>query len=232
MKPAAQNPPHAWLVAALAASVPAVVMVVRTDAAAPMLAVSLMGAAMIGAAIAGRLWIGLALALLTGFAFVLLAGALGVPSMAHPLATGLALAIASVSFAARGTLFARSGADKGWWIAVAVVAGEAAMLLTALAMPDALPRWLLVLLPAQWASMAIHTALAGGGTLAAIAPLLALSGTAASTLLVAGLSPRRRWPYLVMFMAWLGLSALVWHWPAPHDPSPDLPSAGSQPEDG
>ncbi len=180
--------------------------------AAPLLAVCLMGAGMIGAAMAGRLWIGAALALLTGLALVLLAWGFGMLSPAHPLATALACVIASLSFAARGALFARSAADRGWWIAVAVVAGEAAMLLTALASPDAVPRWLLVLLPAQWASMAIGAALSGGGGLAAAAPLLALGGTAASTLLVARLWPRR-WPYLVMFTAWLGLAALVWHWP-------------------
>lgn len=189
-----------------------------------------MAAGMIGAAIAGRLWSGLALALLTGGALVVLAWGLGAASLVHPLATGLALVIASLSFAARGALFARSTGDKGWWIALAVVAGEAAMLLAALASPDAVPRWLLVLLPAQWASMAIHSALTGGGTLAAMAPLLALGGTAAATLLVARLWPRR-WPYLVMFTAWLGLSALVWHWPAPPGLRAGVPITANQPQD-
>jgi hypothetical protein len=55
-------------------------------------------------------------------------------------------------------------------------------------------------------------ALGGGGTLAAGAPLLALAGTAAATLMVARLWPAR-WPYLVMFTTWLALSALVWHAP-------------------
>jgi uncharacterized membrane protein YccC len=77
-----------------------------------------------------------------------------------------------------------------------------------------LPEWLLVLLPAQWANVAIQTALTGTGTLAASAVLLALAGTAAATLLVARLWPRR-WPYLIMFTVWLGLSTLVWHQPAP-----------------
>ena len=122
---------------------------------------------------------------------------------------GLALIIASTSFAARGTLFARSAAQKGWWIAVAVVAGEAAVVATAAAMPGALPGWLLALLPAQWASMAIRSALIGPGTPAAIVALFALGGTAAATLLVARLWPKR-WPYLIMFTTWLGFSALVW----------------------
>jgi hypothetical protein len=214
------RPALAWLSLVLAAGAPAAAMMLWGEAAAPgvltrlggpLLAVGLMGAGMIGAAIAGRLRIGIALALLNGAGLLLLAQALGLPLSAHPLATGLACAIASLSFAARGALFARSGGAKGWVIALAVVAGEGAMLLTALASPDALPRWLLVLLPAQWASMAIQTALAGKGTLAAFAPLLALGGTAITTLLAAHLWPRR-WPYLVMFSTWLGLSALVWHW--------------------
>ncbi|QDH35237.1 hypothetical protein E2E27_13455 [Porphyrobacter sp. YT40] len=94
-------------------------------------------------------------------------------------------------------------------IAVFVVAGEAAILATAAARPEALPEWLLALLPAQWASMAIAGAWTGMGAGLAGAALVALAGTAAATLLVARLWPRR-WPYLVMFTAWLALSALVY----------------------
>lgn len=179
----------------------------------PILAVGLMGAAMIGSAAAGRLWIGIFLALLSGAVLIMLARSLDMPPLIHPFSTGLAVLIASISFAARGTLFARSASDKGWLIAVSVVAGEAAVVATALALPDALPDWLLVLLPAQWASIAIQTALTGAGTRAAISALFALAGTAAATLLVAWLWPRR-WPYAVMFAVWLGLSALVWYKPA------------------
>ncbi|WP_301751458.1 hypothetical protein [uncultured Erythrobacter sp.] len=210
----------AWLTAGLAGvAAPALAMLLLRNTpatapiaqvAGPILAVGLMGAGMISAAIAGRLWIGIALALLTEAGLVLLAFALGMPPLAHPVATGLAVIIASTSFAARGTLFARSAANKGWWIAVAVVAGEAAVVATAAAMPDALPGWLLALLPAQWASMAIQSALTGPGTPAAIAALFALGGTGAATLLVAHLWPKR-WPYLIMFTTWLGFSALVWH---------------------
>ncbi len=187
----------------------------------PILAVGLMGTGMIAAAAAGRLWIGVVIAVLTGAGLLLLALALGTPPLSHPLAIALAVIIASVSFAARGALFARSAADKGWLIAVFVVGGEAAMLLTASALPGALPDWLLALLPAQWASVAIQTALTGTGTRAASSTLIALAGTAAATLLVARLWPRR-WPYLIMFTAWLGLSALVWHRPAPPMPRADL----------
>lgn len=188
----------------------------------PIFAVGLMGAGMIGAAAAGSLGAGIALGLMAGAGLGLWALALGMPALAHPLATALAMIIASISFAARGALFARSAGDKGWWIAIFVVAGEVAILATALAMPGALPAWLLALLPAQWASMAIQTALGGMGTQAAGAGLFALAGTAAATLLVAFLWPRR-WPYAVMFTAWLGCSALVYHWPAP--PPPLMPAA-------
>lgn len=165
---------------------------------------------MIVAAADGRLRIGVLVALLNGAGLMLLARALGLPALPDPASALAALIIASLSFAARGALFARSAAARGWWIAVAVVAGEAAVVLTALADPSALPRWLLALLPAQWASIAIQAALTGTGAALANAALFALAGTAAATLLVAWLWPRR-WPYLVMFTTWLSLSALVWH---------------------
>jgi hypothetical protein len=217
----------AWPTVALAGvAAPTLAIMMLADAPAPaplaltggpILAVALMGVGMIAAAAAGRFWIGVLLALLTGAGLISLARALGMPPLPHPFSTGLAIVIASISFAARGTLFARSAGEKGWWIAVFVVAGEAAMLLTASALPGALPDWLLVLLPAQWASTAIQTALTGTGTRAASSALFALAGTAAATLLVARLWPRR-WPYLVMFTAWLGLSALVWYRPGPPMP--------------
>lgn len=228
-----------WLTAALAgvaAPATAILLLAGTVAptplasvAGPILAVGLMGMGMIGAAAAGRFWIGVVFALLTGASLILFARSLGMAPVLHPLSGGLALIIASISFAARGALFARSAFEKGWWIAVFVVAGEAAMLLTASVLPDALPDWLLALLPAQWASAAIQTSLTGTGTRAASSELLALGGTAAATLLVARLWPRR-WPYLVMFTAWLGFSALVWHRPAPPmlraDPAVVTASAG------
>jgi hypothetical protein len=169
---------------------------------------------MIGAAAAGRLWTGQLLALLAGAGLLVLARTLGLPALPLPLSTALAMLIAGLSFAARGALFSRSAGALGWWIAVFVVAGEAAILATAYAMPGALPPWLLVLLPAQWASTALGAALSGAGIGAANSVLIALAGTAAATLMVRHLLPRR-WPYLIMFTAWLGFSALVWHRPGP-----------------
>lgn len=177
--------------------------------AGPILALGMMATAMIAAAAAGRVWIGLVLAVAIGALLTVFARAWGMAPVLHPLLLLLVIVIAGGSFAARGALFARSASDKGWWIAVAVVAGEAAILATAYAMPGALPGWLLALLPAQWASTAIQTALTGTGARAAIPVLVALAGTAAATLLVAGLWPRR-WPYLIMFTVWLASSALVW----------------------
>ena len=207
----------AWLAVILAVGLPAGAMLLFRDAAAslgavggPIVAVGLMGVAMIAAATAGRWWIGVLLALVAGFGLIQLARVLGMPPLRHPFSTGLAVLIASISFAARGTLFSRASPPNGWLLALFVVAGEAAMLVTA----AYLPAWLLVLLPAQWASTAIQTALTGTGTRAASSALFALGGTAATTLLVVRLWPRR-WPYVLMFSAWLGLSALVWHRPAP-----------------
>ncbi len=231
------SPVWAWLTVALAGiAAPALAMLLlaNTPGSAPLafvggpiLAVGLMGVGMIAAAAGGRLWVGVVLALLTGAGLILLARALGMPALPHPLSIALAFVIASLSFAARGALFARSALDKGWWIAVFVVAGEASVVATALAQPGMLPDWLLALLPAQWASVAIQTALTGTGTRAASSALIALAGTAAATLLVARLLPRR-WPYLVMFTAWLGFSALVYHQPAPATPRADIqPSANT-----
>lgn len=236
MKVRSTAPVAAWVVAALAGvALPAVTMLLLRDAPAPsplslmggpLLAVGLMGMAMIAAAAAGRLWVGLLLALLTGAGLIQLARALGMPALPHPFSTGLAVIIASLSFAARGTLFARAMGNKGWLMALFVVAGEAAILVTALTLPTALPAWLLTLLPAQWASTAIQTALTGTGTRAASSALIALGGTAATTLLVAFLWPRR-WPYALMFTAWLGLSALVWYRPGPPMPRADLALAAA-----
>jgi hypothetical protein len=213
----------------LALTVLAMLLLRNAPAPAPLtlsggliLAVGLMGVGMIVAAAVGRLWIGLALALLAGVGLIQLARALGMPPLPHPFSTGLAMIIASLSFAARGTLFARAMGQKGWLMALFVVAGEAAMLVSA----ALLPAWLLVLLPAQWASTAIQTALTGTGTRAAASALFALGGTAATTLLVASLWPRR-WPYALMFTAWLGLSALVWHRPGPPRPHADLAIAAA-----
>jgi hypothetical protein len=179
----------------------------------PVLAAGMMGAGMIGAAASGALRTGIGLGLLCAILLIGIASLLGMPLPGDPLATVLAAVVAALSFAARGALFARSGGPRGWWIALAVVGGEAAMLAVAAVQPGALPGELLVLLPAQWASTALGYALAGGGALAASSELIALAGTAAATLLVALLWPRR-WPYLVMFTTWLALSALVWHYPA------------------
>lgn len=178
--------------------------------AAPILAVGMMGAGMIAAAVIGRFVVGVMAALLAGASLVLLAQALGLPAPRAPAAAAFAAMIASLSFAARGALFARSAAPRGWWVALAVVAGEAAVLVTAMAMPGAWPVWVLALLPAQWATIALQAALTGEGGPAASAALIALAGTAAATMFVTRLWPRR-WTYLVMFTTWLSLSALVWH---------------------
>lgn len=246
MKPLLQAQPLAWpnlagpflawltvVLAGVAAPALTIVLLANAPASAPLalvggpiLAVGLMGVGMIAAAADGRLWVGVVLALVTGAGLIVLARALGMPSLPHPLSTGLALVIASISFAARGALFARSASDRGWWIAVFVVAGEAAVLSTASALPGVLPDWLLALLPAQWASVAIQAALTGTGTRAASSVLFALAGTGVVTLLVAWLWPRR-WPYALMFTAWLGFSALVLHRPGPPLPRADLAIAAA-----
>jgi hypothetical protein len=201
-----------WLVMGLAGVIaPGAALVIlgpSPSGAGPIIAVALMASGMIAAAAAGHFKTGVALALLTGLGLALLAAAVGAVPLSRWFSASLAMAVASISFAARGALFSRSAAPRGWWVAAAVVAGEAAMLATAAARPDALPDWLLALLPAQWASAAIGTALGGAGF--ATSELVALAGTAAATMLVTRLLPRR-WPYLIMFSVWIGLSALVLH---------------------
>lgn len=224
MKEAANHPHFAWPTVGVAGAVlPVLAMLwlapaVLAPVSGTIVAIGLMGIGMIAAAAAGRLWVGVLLALIAGVGLILLARMLGLPALPHPFSTGLAVIIASISFAVRGALFARAYPGTGWLLAVLVVTGEAAMLITA----TALPAWLPALLPAQWASTAIQTALTGSGTRAASSALFALAGTAATTLIVVGLWPRR-WPYLLMFTAWLALSALVWHRPGP--PRADLFSA-------
>jgi hypothetical protein len=183
-------------------------------ASGPIFTLGLMGVGIIAAATAGHFWIGVILALANAACLMVLARALGMPALPHPVSTAFAMVIASGSFAARGALFAKTLSRKGWLMALFVVAGEASVLLIASVFPGALPGWFLVLLPAQWASIAIQTALTGTGTVAATSVLIALAGTAATTLLAARLW-LHRWPYLLMFTAWLGLSALVYFWPGP-----------------
>jgi len=227
----------AWLATALLGLVaPVVALLILDDApgtvatiAGPTLALGLMGMAMIASAATGHFWIGVFLSLLNGVCLTGLALWLGLPPISSPISTAIAIVIASLSFAARGALFARSALDKGWIIALFVVAGEAAILITALIKPGALPEWLLVLLPAQWANLAIQTSFTGTNMIAAGAALLALAGTAAATSLVTRLWPRR-WPYLIMFTTWLCLSALVWHWPALTSPDVAAPAARSAAE--
>lgn len=217
-----RNPRPAWVVATLAGViVPAVVLLWLAEtptlvahAAAPILAAGLMAIGMIGAAAAGRLWAGLGAALLAGLGLVLLVRAAGFGPLPHPVSTALAVMVAALSFSARGFLFSRALGARGWLMALFVVGGEGATLLATATLPGLLPAWLLALLPAQWASMALNTALLGSGTRAAGAALVALAGTAAATLLVARLLPRK-WPYLIMFSTWLALSALVLHRPVP-----------------
>lgn len=198
-----------WLVVGLSGiAVPFAALMMLDNTRAPIIALGLMATGMIGAAVAGSFRTGIVLALMAGAGLIVMALALGMPAKPDPAWLGAGLLIASISFAARGALFARSAGKIGCWIALAIVAGEGAILATALALPGALPPWLLALLPAQWAATALAAALGGSGSIVAAMSLLALGGTAAATLLVARLWPRR-WPYLIMFTAWLGLSALV-----------------------
>lgn len=188
-----------------------------TAGSAPTFTLGLMGVGIIGAATVGNIWIGGFLALVNGACLVALALTLGMSALPHPISLALAMLIASGSFAARGALFAKTLAHRGWLMALFVVAGEASVLLIAYLWPGALPGWFLALLPAQWASVAIQAALAGAGTPGAIPVLIALAGTAATTLVARSLW-LRWWPYPLMFTTWLGLSALVYFSSAPSTP--------------
>lgn len=173
------------------------------------LALSLMGSGMISAAICSRFRVGVIGSVLVCSALAALVFASGFAVSIDIPAAAIAMIVASISFAARGALFARNARGNGWIVALLILAGEAAILLAALVQPDAWPAWLLALLPAQWASMALQAALGSEGILAASVPLIALGGTAAATMFVVRLGPRR-WTYLVMFTTWLALSALVY----------------------
>lgn len=223
------RPAPAWSTTVLVGvAIPVLLMLVLSKASAPLALASgpiftlgLMGVGIIAAATVGHFWVGVLLAMLNVSCLILLALALGMPTLPHPFSTALAMVIASGSFAARGALFAKTLSHRGWLMALFVVAGEASVLLINYAFPGALPVWFLALLPAQWASIAIQTALTGTGTFAAMSVLIALAGTAVTTLLAARLW-LHRWPYLLMFIAWLSLSALVYFWSAPTTPSADI----------
>ena len=212
-------PTIAWCTTVLTGvAVPVLFMLVLSASSSPVMlaggpifTLGLMGVGIIAAATAGYFWIGVLLALLNVTCLVVFAIALGMPGLSHPASLGLAMVVASGSFAARGALFAKTLSQRGWLMALFVVAGEASVLLIVSIWPGVLPNWFLALLPAQWASIAIQAALTGSGTWAALPVLLALAGTATTTLLAAKLW-LRRWPYLLMFTAWLGLSAMVYFW--------------------
>lgn len=219
-------PTQAWFAMALTGvAVPILTLLVLSSTASslavasgPVFTLGLMGVGIIGAAIVGPFRVGVLMALVNAAGLVVLALALGMPALSHPSSLILAMTIASASFAARGALFAKTLSRRGWLMALFVVAGEASVLLIVSAFPGLLPEWFLALLPAQWASIALQTALTGTGTYAALPVLIALGGTAVTTLLAARLW-LHRWPYLLMFTAWLGLSALVYFWSPAVTPS-------------
>ena len=210
-------PASAWYTTAVVGVLAPVLLVLALPAVSaplalasgPIFTLALMGVGIISAATMGRFWAGAALALLNAACLLALAFLLGMPAPVHPTSVVVAMVIASASFTARGALFSKTLAAKGWLMALFVVAGEASVLLIVWMFPGVLPDWFLALLPAQWASVAIQAAFTGAGTLAAVSVLVALAGTAATTLLAARLY-LNRWPYLLMFTTWLGLSALVY----------------------
>ena len=92
-----------WLAVILAAVVlPAAALLMLRDSVAPLavvqgpvVAVGLMGGAMIAAASAGRWGIGVIVALVAGAGLIQLARVLGMPPLPHPAATAFVVVIAS-----------------------------------------------------------------------------------------------------------------------------------------
>ena len=233
--PPSSSPLSGWLAVGLAgAGVPVLAMLLLVDApgpaplalvGGPILAVGLLGFGLIGAAVAGRWWIGFLLALVAGFGLIQLARALGMPPLPHPFSTGLAVIVTSASFAALGALCARAGPGQGWRIGLLAFAVQASVVALVPALvtgwPGIVPDMVQALVPAQWASGAIQTALTGTGTRAARSALFALAGIVLVALILARLWPRR-WPAALLVAAWLGLSAFVWLRPGPPLPRADL----------
>jgi hypothetical protein len=132
-------PALAWSTTALTGVVLPVLIMLALSAApsplalagGPVFTLGLMGVGIIAAATAGHFWIGVLLALLNVACLMVLAFALGMPALPHPVSTAFAMVIASGSFAARGALFAKTLAHRGWLMALFVVAGEASVLLIA-----------------------------------------------------------------------------------------------------
>ncbi|GAB5412619.1 MAG: hypothetical protein Cons2KO_02220 [Congregibacter sp.] len=222
MKPPTFDKPASWPIlpwstsALVGVALPVLLILLLSDsppsltlAIAPILTLSLMGVGIIVAATTGFFAVGISLALLSAAGLLVLAVALGLPTFSHPVYIGSAMLVASASFTARGALFAKTLSYRGWLMALFVVAGEASVLLIVAVFPGVLPGWFLALLPAQWGSIAIQAAMTDPGPSAAASALIALAGTALTTLLAARfwLHP---WPYPLMFTVWLGLSAVVY----------------------
>lgn len=224
MKPVISNEPPVWPAAAwltaflisVAGPLAAIIIMARAELSVPslgavsaVLVLGMMGVAMIGSAVTGRLWVGVLLAGVNAAILTMLCLAFDLLTPGTSTFLLVTVLIASISFAARGSLFALSANPRGWLVAFGVVAGEAAIIFTALFEPDALPDWLLALLPAQWANIALQDAFSAGLGAQALASIVALLGTAAATMFVTYQWPRR-WTYAVMFTTWLALSAYVW----------------------
>jgi hypothetical protein len=141
--------------------------------------------------------------------------ALGMPALAHPVSTTLALAVAAFGASGLGLLVGHALADpdrprRGNDDLFAFV-------LLVLLLPAAVPP----LAPGRWAEAAIQTALAGTGTRAAASPLLALAAIGLTALL-ARTWPRARWSLILFGLAWAGAGLLVWQRPPPPPPRPDM----------
>lgn len=215
----ARWPAAAWLtafcisvigpLAAILTMARAELSVPSSGAVAAVLVLGMMGVAMIGSAVTGRLGVGVVLAGVNAACLTVMCVAFDLLALGSLTLLAMTILVATVSFAARGSLFALSANPRGWLVAFGVVSGEAAIIFTALFEPEALPDWLLALLPAQWANIALQDAFSASLGAQALASIAALLGTAAATLFVTYQWPRR-WTYAVMFTTWLALSAYVW----------------------
>ncbi len=187
------------------------------------LALAAMGAGMVGAAAARRWLVPLIVVLLALLLLHWSARLAGMPMLAHPVSTTLALVVSGLCFMGLGALIKQIMPDQAVKIALVAVSAEAAMggiLWPLPELPSALQA-LAHLSPVRWSVVAIQTALTGTGTRAAASELIALGGLGVLALLAAWLW-QRTWAKAALLIGWLALAGLSWQRPGPLPPQPDM----------
>jgi hypothetical protein len=228
---AAAEQPWLWLAAVIAPlALMSALLTLAPAGPAPLthdgarfLALAAMGVGMVGAA-SGRRWpTALIVNLLTLLLVHWSARLAGMPMLAHPASTTLAMMMSSLCFLGLGALIGRAAPKRA--VPIALCAGLAEAVLGGILWPlPQLPEALAALAhlsPVRWSVVAVQTALTGTGTRAAAIELVALGGLGISALLATWLW-QHRLAKAALLLGWLMLASLSWQSPGPLPPVPDM----------